>query len=81
MFPAAADNAKEQSAFLRLSERLGEVISLIMRPRQKDLPFIFPITSGKARLLDEATIGSALDLQRPRGLAFRPSGGAPPSLS
>lgn len=41
----------------------------------------FSHTSGKARLLDGDTTGSALDLQRPRGLAFRPCGGAPPSLS
>lgn len=40
---------------------------------QKDLPFLFPITSR--------TTGRALDLQRPRGLAFRPPGGAPLSLA
>lgn len=55
LFPTAADNAKEQSTFLGLSERLGEVISPIMWPGQKDLPFIFPIPSGKARLLDGYT--------------------------
>lgn len=50
LLPAAEDNAKEQSTFLRLSERLGKVISPTMWPGQKDLPFVFLITSGKAKL-------------------------------
>lgn len=70
LLPAAANNAEEEFIFGRLSDRLGAVASPRMWPGQKDLPFVFLITSGKNRLLAGATAATALGLPRPRGSGF-----------